>query len=68
MPGGLYGYLYGVNLLNSASAQANSVVRLKASACAFFARGRIYALARVLPSSNLRGVNFYEFTKTLEKI
>ena len=77
LPGGLYGYLYGVNLLNFASARANSVVRLRVSAYAFCARSNLRARAGFAPlkfdvffvsRSNLRGVNFYEFTKTLEKI
>jgi len=67
LPGGLYGYLYGVNLLNSSSAQISSS-GLKSLLALFCACGQIYAPARVLPRSNLCGVNFYEFTKTLEKI
>ncbi|MFC2571910.1 MAG: hypothetical protein ACFNUU_05890 [Campylobacter sp.] len=63
---GLYGYLYGVNLLNFASAQVSSS-GLKSLLALFCACGQIYAPARVLPRSNLHGVNFYEFTKTLEK-
>ncbi|WP_454990843.1 hypothetical protein [Campylobacter rectus] len=53
MPGGLYGYLYGVNLLNSASAQANSVVRLKAFACAFLRAVKFTRPRRFLSCSNL---------------
>lgn len=68
LPGGLYGYLYGVNLLNSASARANSVLRLKAFAYAFLRTVKFTRACGFLPSSNLLGVNFYEFTKTLEKI
>ena len=78
LSGGLYGYLYGVNLLNFASARANSVVRLRAFACAFLRAVNFTRLRGFLPHSNLTyffvprsnlyGVNFYELTKTLEKI
>nr|WP_314127318.1 hypothetical protein [uncultured Campylobacter sp.] len=43
--GGLYGYLYGVNLLNSASALANSAAELKAFAYAFCERSNLRARA-----------------------
>jgi len=66
--GGFYGYLYGVNLLKSASARANSVIRFKAFACAFLRAVKFTRPRWFLPCSNLRGFNFYEFTKTLEKI
>ncbi|EET79690.1 hypothetical protein CSHOW_0598 [Campylobacter showae] len=49
LPGGLYSYLYGVNLLNFASVRANSVVRLRAFACALCARSNLRACAGFAP-------------------
>ncbi|WP_346746852.1 hypothetical protein [uncultured Campylobacter sp.] len=63
MPGGPYGYLYGVNLLNSASVRAKfgRHVRLKAFAYAFLRAVKFTRLRGFLPHSNL--TYFYALLK-----
>ncbi|RRD55366.1 hypothetical protein [Campylobacter rectus] len=53
LPGGLYGYLYGVNLLNSASARAKFSAEFKASACAFLRAVKFTRPHEFLSCSNL---------------